>query len=305
MTEANWDLFRLFSVVAHTGSVNRAALELRMSQPTLSRRLKELERCVGAPLFFRASSGVKLTEEGRDLLSSAGGILTAFESFHRDLRSRVTQRSSVVKISATEGLTKHWLLPRVKRLVEVNRGIHLEITSTIHQQSVAESDLDFVIRIGDPGESELTGKRVAAVPFGIFASDAYLATHPAPRSLANLKDHDIIGFASDFAGIRSERAGHLQLFTEFFAASEAGSVLRLMPVANHFAAAAQGLGLALLAIPFAQAEGGLVRVLRHESATLNVWLLRRPESDLRKLTREVRRFLESEFVTSKKWLAGK
>lgn len=163
MTEANWDLFRLFSVVARTGSVNRAAHELRMSQPTLSRRLKELERYVGAPLFFRASSGVKLTQEGEDLRRSAGDILAAFESFHRDLRSRVGQRSSIVKISASEGLTKHWLLPRVKQLRDLNSRVRLEITSTILQQSVATNDLDFVIRMGDPGESELIGKRVANV----------------------------------------------------------------------------------------------------------------------------------------------
>ncbi|MFT6672205.1 MAG: DNA-binding transcriptional LysR family regulator, partial [Afipia broomeae] len=120
MTEANWDLYRLFLVVARTGSVNRAANELGMSQPTLSRRLKELERYVGAPLFFRASSGVKLTPEGEDLRRSAGDILSAFDLFNRELRSRVGQRSSVVKISATEGLTKHWLLPRVKQLRGLN-----------------------------------------------------------------------------------------------------------------------------------------------------------------------------------------
>lgn len=79
MTEANWDLFRLFSVVARTGSVNRAAHELGISQPTLSRRLKELERYVAAPLFFRASSGVKLTQEGEDLQRSAGDMMLAFE----------------------------------------------------------------------------------------------------------------------------------------------------------------------------------------------------------------------------------
>ena len=57
MTEANWDLFRLFSVVARTGSVNRAAHELGMSQPTLSRRLKELERYVAAPCSFAPRPG--------------------------------------------------------------------------------------------------------------------------------------------------------------------------------------------------------------------------------------------------------
>lgn len=51
LTDTNWDLFRLFFSVARAGSVNRAARELGMSQPTLSRRLKELERYMGAPLF--------------------------------------------------------------------------------------------------------------------------------------------------------------------------------------------------------------------------------------------------------------
>ncbi len=200
-------------------------------------------------------------------------------------------------------MTKHWLLPRIKRLRELNNRLRLELTSTVHQQTLATSDLDFVIRMGDPGEGELIGKRVATVSFGIFASEEYLAAHPAPRSLAQLKDHDIIGLTKDFAGFRSERAGQMQLATQFFAAAEVRNALRVLPVASHFAAAAEGLGLALLAVPFAQAEG-LVRVLPHETASLNVWLLRRPESDLRKLTREVRRFLESEFGKSRSWFSG-
>ena len=56
-------------------------------------------------------------------------------------------------------------------------------------------------------------------------------------------------------------------------------------------------------MPFALAEG-LVRVLPEESSSLDVWLLRRRETDLRKLTRQVRRFLESELAESRPWFAG-
>ncbi len=90
--------------------------------------------------------------------------------------------------------------------------------------------------------------------------------------------------------------------THFHAAADVRSVLRVMPIANHFAAAVEGLGLALLAVPFALAEG-LVRAPAG-STSMNVWLLRRRESDLRKLTRDVRRFLESEFAKSRSWLSG-
>jgi DNA-binding transcriptional LysR family regulator len=300
---ADWDLFRLFFAVAHTGSVNRAAQDLHMSQPTLSRRLKELERYVGAPLFFRASTGVKLTQEGEDLRRSATDMMVAFESFHRDLHSRVSQRSSVIRISATEAMTKHWFLSRLKKLRDINKVIRFEIVSTIHQQGLAASDLDFVIRVGDPGESDLIGKKVAQLSFGLFASEEYLAANPAPRSLADLKDHEIIGTTADFPVVQSERAGQMPLMTHYLAASEARSALRMMPLANHFAAASEGFGLAFLAVPFALEEN-LVRVLPEESASMNVWLLRRRESELRKLTRDVRRFLEREFHDSRKWLLG-
>src|SRR5258708_19437976 len=81
VAEANWDLFRLFFAVARTGSVNRAAQDLGMSQPTLSRRLKELERYVGAPLFFRASSGRKLTQQAEALRRSSADLILPFQSF--------------------------------------------------------------------------------------------------------------------------------------------------------------------------------------------------------------------------------
>src|SRR5258706_10061932 len=131
VAEANWDLLRLFCAVARSGSVSRAAQELGMSQPTLSRRLRELERHIGAPLFYRASSGVSLTQEEEELRRSAATMMVAFELLQRRLRSQVGQRASVVRISASEGLTKHWLLPRVKRLRELNNRVQLEIVSTV------------------------------------------------------------------------------------------------------------------------------------------------------------------------------
>jgi hypothetical protein len=94
--------------------------------------------------------------------------------------------------------------------------------------------------------------------FGLFASEAYLNEHPAPRSLAELAGHDIIGNSADFAGLHGERAGQMELLTRFKAAGEAKGALRVMPIANHFAAAAAGLGLAFLAVPFALVDGCLV-----------------------------------------------
>ncbi|WP_027543548.1 LysR family transcriptional regulator [Bradyrhizobium sp. WSM2254] len=301
MIETNWDLFRLFVAVVRCGSVSRAAQTLGMSQPTLSRRIKELEQVVGAPLFFRVSSGVQLTSEGQDLHRSAAEMVAAFEAVQTELRSKVARRSAVVRISAPEGLTKHWLLPRIKKYQTGSRKIQVEISSTAAVENLVDRDLDLAMRIGDPGSDELVGRRVGQIGFGIFASKEYLRIRSAPRSLADLSGHYAIAWKRDEAYRRVvRRSGIFGLLDEVI---DHRLVTRVTPMINHYAAASEGLGLACLAIPFARAEG-LVQVLTEETGTLGIWLLRRRESDLRKQSRDFRRFLEAEFSKSKSWLAG-
>lgn len=303
MTAAGWDLYRLFFIVAETGSVNRAAATLGMSQPTLSRRLGDLERHLGAPLFFRTPSGVRLTQEGAELFSSAAAVHATFESFQREFRGRVGARSSLIKISATEGLTRHWLIPRVAGLRARFPGLCVHIDASVQQQSLTQGDLDFVIRMGNPGDGELVGRRVGEVAFGVFAAPAYLARRRPPASLHDLHDHDLVGGPAGAMGFKSLGAGDLALQRAWEAALSVNAVARLHPLAAQHAAVAEGLGLALLAAPFAKADG-LVRVLPSEGVSADIWLLRRRESDLRPLTREVGQYLEREFARSRAWLSG-
>ena len=167
----------------------------------------------------------------------------------------------------------------------------------MNQQSVATSDLDYVIRMGDPGENDLIGKRVADVPIGIFGSEKYLAERSTPRSLPDLMDHDIIGHTTDFVSFRNVRSNQRHILEYFSATAGIRGVFRVNPVASHFAAT--GSALAWLSSGAVRGAEGLVQVLPQETVTMNVWLLRRRESDLRKSTREVRRFLEIEFADSR------
>jgi DNA-binding transcriptional LysR family regulator len=64
----------IFEVVARTGGITRAAQELAMVQSNVTRRVRNLERDLGVPLFHRRSRGVALTAAGRTLLPYAGGV---------------------------------------------------------------------------------------------------------------------------------------------------------------------------------------------------------------------------------------
>jgi LysR family transcriptional regulator, nitrogen assimilation regulatory protein len=85
-------LLEYFLRVAEIGSINRAASELRLSQPSLSRWLSILEREVGTPLLIRSRQGVRLNDAGTILAERAGRILRELQVLRDDIgRKAITQ----------------------------------------------------------------------------------------------------------------------------------------------------------------------------------------------------------------------
>ncbi len=81
--EEHLNLYRIFYTVANTENISRAARQLFISQPSLSKALKKLESDLGVTLFIRSSRGVRLTEEGKLLYDY---VREAFSSLRRARR---------------------------------------------------------------------------------------------------------------------------------------------------------------------------------------------------------------------------
>lgn len=95
-------LLRSFVAVVDEGTVSAAATELGITQPALSRQIRQLERTSGLELFRRSGSRLILTSEGTEFLKAAREVLQKLEHARRVAQQLVEGRLSTISIAAPE-----------------------------------------------------------------------------------------------------------------------------------------------------------------------------------------------------------
>lgn len=107
--------------VAERGSVRRAAAELGMSQPALSKSLRRLETSFGLKLFERTARGVLLTEAGRVVYQRAIEISDWSQNIAADVANLRSANTGVLRVGVVPALTQTLLIPAVKAMLEQSR----------------------------------------------------------------------------------------------------------------------------------------------------------------------------------------
>jgi DNA-binding transcriptional LysR family regulator len=107
----------VFEAAARCGSFTRAADELCVSQPAVSRMLSRLEQHLGVQLFERVRGGARLTESGSMLYRRVQEGFSTIESAISEIEARATGMETVT-LSVSTAFTTHWLMPRMSRFSE-------------------------------------------------------------------------------------------------------------------------------------------------------------------------------------------
>lgn len=147
-----------FTTLAREKNISRAAEKLFLTQPTLSRQLKQLEDYLGTELFIRGSRQIVLTEAGQLLLRRAEEILHIVEQTERDLFEGSDHITGRLMIGLLESAATHAIIPHVlQQLTATHPGITFEFytgNTYIIQERIQNGLLDVGFLI-DPIESDL------------------------------------------------------------------------------------------------------------------------------------------------------
>ncbi|MGA2550567.1 MAG: LysR family transcriptional regulator [Burkholderiaceae bacterium] len=191
-----------FATVARTRSFTEASALLEVTPQAISQSVRALEERIAVRLFNRTTRSVGLTEAGERLLAKVGPALAeVFEALEsvRDLSGRP---SGLLRLNLPRPAYLSLVEPILAGFRKTYPEIRLELSFDDGFVDIVERGFDAGIRLG-----ESVAKDMVSLPLtrqeriAILGSPEYFAQRPAPRTIAELKEHQCIRFRMPSTGV--------------------------------------------------------------------------------------------------------
>ena len=189
----DWNDLKHFLAVARHGSTMAAAKALGVSQPTVHRRLGELERRIGHRLVLRHPTGYRLTELGRGLRPYAEQIEGAVMAFERQLAATSTELTGSIRVTCPGALGSRLMRSQlIERFNARYPDLRVELDMSERIVDLAKGEADIALRGTAPTDGALFGRKLSPSPWAVYASQAYIKRHGRIKSIANISDHAVV-----------------------------------------------------------------------------------------------------------------
>lgn len=191
------DRFEAMSVlieVVDAGSLSSGARRLQAPLATVSRKVADLEKHLGARLVLRTRRGLTLTDEGRNFVSASRRILEELDAAERQASGDYGALRGGLHITAPIAFGERYVLPAALEFLKEQTEIDMRLTLTDRQISLADEHIDVAFRIGHLADSALIATRIGAVRRVVCASSDYLDRWGIPIRPEDLAQHDGISF---------------------------------------------------------------------------------------------------------------
>jgi DNA-binding transcriptional LysR family regulator len=142
------DQLDAFAAIARTGSFTRAAGELHVSQPALSRRIANLEEALETVLVVRGRTGTSLTDAGRRVLGFVEAQRALEDELLGDLAPTPAAYRGVIRIAGVSSLVPPVVLPALAPFLRDHPAVQIEIHRTVESrlvESLVAGRVDFAI----------------------------------------------------------------------------------------------------------------------------------------------------------------
>ena len=247
------DSYRLFVRVVETGSFSKAARDLQVTQPTVTRQVAALEERLGARLFNRNTRRLSLTDDGRLCYARAQQLLDTFDETETLARAARAELRGRIRIATSIAFGRRVVTPLVLQFMRQHPHLQIDLSCEDAYVDLVASRIDLSLRLGRLQDSSLAARRLGFNPWVTVAGPGYLAQHGTPRRPEELARHNVLiystVFRDDTLTFEHGRQGRTSVRVQ--------GTLRSNNLSALLAAAREGFGIA--ALPMYVASASLVR----------------------------------------------
>jgi DNA-binding transcriptional LysR family regulator len=289
------DGLQAFLRVYDSRSISAVARDLGVSQPTISKRIKEVEAYYGVQLFTRSTRTIHPTADATRLYEHARRIHDQVELAEASVGRRSAEAGGLLRITTPSFFGRVHIVPRLPRFYAENPEVRIDIRLTDQLIDLVAAGIDVGIRVGELSSSSMVARRIGLARHVMIASPDYLRRKGEPRIPEDLSRHDCVLY-SGFRG-----PDRLILESEFGRrVVPVNAILHVDSADAMREAAIAGIGLAVIPawdVDRAVAEGRLKIVLAdYPAAALPINIIYPETKWLAPRTRRFIDFMIGEFA---------
>jgi DNA-binding transcriptional LysR family regulator len=182
-----------FSTVAAAGSLSAAARELGLTPAAVSKHLTQMESRAGVALVNRTTRRMTLTPEGELYLEHARLILDEIDELAELLGTANERPKGLLRVNATLGFGRSQVAPVISRFVAKYPQVSVQLQLSVTPPPLTDDTFDVCIRFGEPPDTRVVARRLAANRRRLCAAPSYIASRGMPMTAHDLTRHNCIG----------------------------------------------------------------------------------------------------------------
>jgi len=186
---------RVFARAASAGSLSAAARHLGMSPAMATKHVDALESRLGVKLFHRSTRRLTLTEAGGQYLEACQRILPEIDEIEASVASQRVEASGLLRMNVPLSFGTRYIAPLIPDFSRRHPAVKVELGLTDSRIDLLDGGWDLAVRIGWLEDSPLQARRLADCPLLICAAPRYLDERGVPRSVADLTQHNCLGYS--------------------------------------------------------------------------------------------------------------
>ena len=181
-----------FVLLAKCVTLARAAQELGVTPPTVSKRLAALERRLGVRLMNRTTRRISLTAEGEAYFAEGSRLLNELNVLEQTVAGGRAVPRGLLRVHATLGFGRRHIVPAVSRFVHAHPEVDVQLQLSDRPANLVEQGIDVAIQFGELPDSRLTARTIAFNRRLLCASPRYVQQFGEPARPSELPLHNCI-----------------------------------------------------------------------------------------------------------------